>query len=38
MEKENLALQIDALMQEVYKDNEPGAAIIVTKDGKTVFS
>ena len=37
MDKENLALQIDALMQEVYKDNEPGAAIIVTKDGKTVF-
>jgi CubicO group peptidase (beta-lactamase class C family) len=32
-----LAAKIDAVMAEVYKPGEPGAAIIVRKDGRTVF-
>ena len=34
---EALAKKIDAVMAEVYKPGEPGAAIIVRKDGKTIF-
>jgi CubicO group peptidase (beta-lactamase class C family) len=34
---EALAKKIDAVMSEVYKPGEPGAAIIVQKDGKTIF-
>jgi CubicO group peptidase (beta-lactamase class C family) len=34
---ETLAKKIDAVMSEVYKPGEPGAAIIVRKDGRTVF-
>jgi CubicO group peptidase (beta-lactamase class C family) len=34
---ETLAARIDAVMAEVYKPGEPGAAIIVRKDGRTVF-
>jgi D-alanyl-D-alanine carboxypeptidase len=34
---ESLAKKIDAVMSEVYKPGEPGAAIIVRKDGRTVF-
>lgn len=29
--------KIDAVMSETYKPGEPGAAIVVTRDGKTVF-
>ena len=32
-----LAKRIDAVMAEIYKPGEPGAAIIVRKDGKTIF-
>ena len=32
-----LAKKIDAVMAEIYKPGEPGAAIIVRKDGKTIF-
>jgi CubicO group peptidase (beta-lactamase class C family) len=32
-----LAKKIDAVMSAVYKPGEPGAAIIVRKDGKTIF-
>jgi len=32
-----LAKRIDSVMSEVYKPGEPGAAIIVRKDGKTIF-
>jgi CubicO group peptidase (beta-lactamase class C family) len=32
-----LAKKIDAVMSKVYKPDEPGAAVIVRKDGKTVF-
>jgi CubicO group peptidase (beta-lactamase class C family) len=32
-----LAKRIDAVMAELYKPDQPGAAIIVRKDGKTVF-
>jgi len=35
--QDSLAKQIDAVMTEVYKPGEPGAAIIVKKDGKTIF-
>ncbi len=28
---------MDALMREVFKDNEPGATVLVAKDGKPVF-
>ena len=35
--QDSLAKQIDAVMSEVYKPGEPGAAIIVKKDGKTIF-
>jgi D-alanyl-D-alanine carboxypeptidase len=34
---EELAVQIDALMTEHFKTDEPGAALIVTRAGKTVF-
>jgi CubicO group peptidase (beta-lactamase class C family) len=34
---EALAKKIDAVMSEIYKPGEPGAAVIVRKDGKTVF-
>jgi CubicO group peptidase (beta-lactamase class C family) len=33
----DLAKKIDAVMAEVYKPGEPGAAIIVRKGGKTIF-
>lgn len=33
---EALAKRIDAIMSEVYKPGEPGAAVIVRKDGRTV--
>jgi D-alanyl-D-alanine carboxypeptidase len=32
-----LAAKIDAIMAEIYKPGEPGAAVIVRKDGQTVF-
>ena len=32
-----LAAKIDAVLAEVYKPGEPGAAVIVRKDGRTVF-
>jgi CubicO group peptidase (beta-lactamase class C family) len=32
-----LIQKIDALMAEIYKPGEPGAAIIVRKDGRTIF-
>jgi CubicO group peptidase (beta-lactamase class C family) len=32
-----LAKRIDAVMAEIYKPGEPGAAIIIRKDGKTIF-
>jgi CubicO group peptidase (beta-lactamase class C family) len=32
-----LAAKIDAIMAEIYKPGEPGAAIIVRKDGQTIF-
>ena len=32
-----LAKRIDAVMAEIYKPGEPGAAIIVRKDGRTIF-
>lgn len=32
-----LAKTIDAVMSEIYKPGEPGAAVIVRKDGRTVF-
>jgi CubicO group peptidase (beta-lactamase class C family) len=32
-----LAKKFDAVMSKVYKPDEPGAAVIVRKDGKTVF-
>jgi CubicO group peptidase (beta-lactamase class C family) len=35
--QESLAKQIDAVMSAVYKPGEPGASIIVKKDGKTIF-
>ena len=35
--REDLAKKIDAVISEVYKPDQPGAAIIVQKDGKTVF-
>jgi D-alanyl-D-alanine carboxypeptidase len=34
---ETLAKRIDAVMAEIYKPDQPGAAIIVRKDGKTIF-
>ncbi|MGA2362881.1 MAG: serine hydrolase [Candidatus Aminicenantales bacterium] len=34
---EALAKKIDAVMSEIYKPGEPGAAVIVRKDGKTIF-
>jgi CubicO group peptidase (beta-lactamase class C family) len=34
---EALVKKIDAVMSEVYKPGEPGAAIIVQKDGKTIM-
>lgn len=34
---EALAAKIDAVMSEVYKPGEPGAAIIVRKNGRTIF-
>ncbi len=34
---ETLAKRIDAVMAEIYKPGEPGAAIIVRKDGRTVL-
>jgi len=34
---EALAKRIDAVMSEVYKPGEPGAAVIVRKDGRTIF-
>jgi D-alanyl-D-alanine carboxypeptidase len=34
---EALAKKVDAVMSEVYKPGEPGAAVIVRKDGRTVF-
>jgi CubicO group peptidase (beta-lactamase class C family) len=34
---EALTKQIDAVMSEIYRPNEPGAAIIVRKDGDTIF-
>ncbi len=35
--REDLAKKIDAVMSEVYKPDQPGAAIIVRKNGQTVF-
>ncbi len=35
--EETLAARIDAVMAEVYKPGDPGAAIIVRKDGRTIF-
>ena len=32
-----LAAKIDAVMAEIYKPGEPGAAVIVRKDGQTIF-
>ncbi len=34
---EALAKRIDAVMSEAYKPGEPGAAIVVRKDGRTIF-
>lgn len=34
---QNLAQQMDQLAASYYKSSEPGATVIVTKDGKTVF-
>lgn len=34
---QSLAQQMDQLAASYYKNNEPGATVIVTKDGKTVF-
>jgi len=34
---DDLVKRIDAVMAEIYKPGEPGAAIIVRKDGKTIF-
>jgi CubicO group peptidase (beta-lactamase class C family) len=34
---EALAKKIDAVMSEIYKPGEPGAAVIVRKDGQTIF-
>jgi CubicO group peptidase (beta-lactamase class C family) len=35
--EKDLAAKIDAVMSEVYKPGEPGAAVIVRKNGRTVF-
>lgn len=35
--REDLAKRIDAVMSEVYKPGEPGAAVIVRKNGETLF-
>lgn len=35
--REDLAKKIDAVMSEVYKPGQPGAAIIVRKDSETLF-
>ena len=35
--REDRAKKIDAVMAEVYKPGQPGAAIIVRKDGETIF-
>ncbi|HUU06488.1 MAG TPA: serine hydrolase [Patescibacteria group bacterium] len=32
-----LAAEIDAVMNEIYKPGEPGAAVIVRRDGRTIF-
>lgn len=38
MQSDNLLMQtIDDLIQETYKATEPGAAVIVVKDGKVIF-
>ncbi len=34
---ENLAKSINEIMTQAYKPNEPGASVIVTRDGKVVF-
>lgn len=34
---DDLAAKIDAVMSAVYKPGEPGAAVLVRKDGRTVF-
>lgn len=34
---EALAAKIDAVMAAVYKPNQPGAAVIVRKNGETIF-
>jgi len=36
-DNEALLKKIDAVMSETYKPGEPGAAIIVRKDGRTIF-
>jgi CubicO group peptidase (beta-lactamase class C family) len=36
-DREDLAKKIDAVMSEVYKPGQPGAAIIVRKNGETIF-
>ena len=35
--EKKLAAEIDAVMNEIYKPGEPGAAVIVRRDGQTLF-